>query len=115
MLLTGTCQALRALIGVLIVLGLIVSPIQAMAVSKASFTAEMSGEPCPRKPSCCEKSSPMQKCADAADCFVKCGGATAFELSEMASRPITLPVDFMAWAVAISLFAPPQLRRPPRA
>jgi len=114
MVLGSFWQLLRPLLGVLIALGLIVAPIQAMGVSKASFTTEMSGEPCPKKPSCCEKPDPMQKCADAAGCFVKCGGATALENSELVSLPITLPVDFMALAVAISPFGPPPLRRPPR-
>lgn len=103
------------LIGVLIALGLLLAPVQAAAVSLAEQTMQMGSEACPKKPSCCDMSKTTRICSDAAVCFAKCGGATGFEHQPgIVGLSFTVAVPHSSLALALSPFAPPPLRRPPR-
>jgi hypothetical protein len=102
------------LIGVLITLGLLLAPVQATAMSLASQTMVM-GEACPKKQSCCDMSKSTRTCTDAAVCFAKCGGATGFEhQSGIVVLSFNVALAHSSLALALSPFAPPPLRRPPR-
>ena len=102
------------LIGMLIALGLLLAPVQATAMPLASQAMVM-GEACPKKQSCCDMSKSTRTCSDAAACFVKCGGATGFDhQSSIVSLAFSTTIAHSALALALSPFAPPPLRRPPR-
>lgn len=102
------------LIGVLIALGLLLAPVRATAMSLASQTMVM-GEACPKKQSCCDMSKSTRTCSDAAACFAKCGGAAGFEhQSGIVNLSFSAAIDHSPLALALSPFAPPSLRRPPR-
>ncbi len=103
------------LIGMLIAFGLLLAPVQATAVSLASHTMAIGGESCPQKQSCCDMSKSTRTCSDAAACFAKCGGAAGFEhQSGIVNLPFTAGIAHAPLALALSPFAPPPLRRPPR-
>ena len=108
-------RTFRMLIGMLIALGLLLTPVQASAVSLAAQTMQMGSEACPKKQSCCDMSKSTRTCSDAAACFVKCGGATGFDhQSSIVSLAFSTTIAHSALALALSPFAPPPLRRPPR-
>ena len=103
------------LIGMLIALGLLLAPVQASAVSLASQAMQAGSDACAKQQSCCDMSKSTRTCTDAAACFAKCGGATGLEhQAGIVNLQLSAAIAHSPLALALSPFAPPPLRRPPR-